>query len=129
MLLPFTKVQGGGGDISSEISREVIRKAISDRNRPTLPEDSWKEDLDVGQVGKLRGLCPIEAALGITEINENLAKAFPKPYYPHYLIIPAREKELCSATRLILTAWSPNSYLHRLSGCDTNSKYIGSSIP
>jgi tetratricopeptide (TPR) repeat protein len=114
--------------IAAEVSREVIRKAISDRNLQTSPGDSGKGVLDVGQVEKLRGLCPIEAVLGITEIDENFTTNLRRSHLPDSLLHYACEKELCVATRL-LTAWSPTSYLHRLPGYPTISNIVGSSIP
>jgi hypothetical protein len=104
-----------GDHVSAEISLEIIRRAMSDGLLQISSGDGAEEDLDYGQIGKLRGVCPIEGALGIGEIEQiTLAKSMKKPYDLLQLMIYACEQDFCSALRVLVTAWSPNSYLHRV---------------
>lgn len=102
--------------VSVEVDQEILRKAISDGLLRYSPGEAGKEELDDDRVENLRGLCPIKAALGLEEITRSLnASGYPqRPTDPQRLLLFAVDNNSCAALGLLLTAWSPTSYLHHI---------------
>jgi hypothetical protein len=110
-------IEAAAGDhLSVEIHQEMLRKVYYGGLLQYSPRTSGKEESDEGRVENLRGLCPIKAALGLEEITRSLngRRHHQGKTNPQDLLFFAVNDNSCAALDLLLTAWSPSSYLHHI---------------